>query len=294
MKTRSQYQYLLLLFFVLIGLASCKTSKVVTTETVAKVRPMSTNRLIKKVEDNAFDYKELAIKRIICQYEGPKEKTSFRANLKSEKDKQLLVTLSKINVPVARIYLTPDSVQMVNYLNKTFLKEDYQYIANFVGADVDFNMIQDILCNDAFSYRDDPRNNDFKEFVSYVDSGMYVLQSFKNRKLGKIFRKGKEDKIGRYLKKLDEDEFIVQHMYIDPKTFKIRKIVIDDKTNKREVTIDFSEFEKVGSQLYPGYISMKFNSPEKDLSMKIKLSKFSTEKNQSFNFNIPDKYTRMN
>ena len=253
---------------------------------------MSTNRLIKKVEDKAFDYKELAIRRIICQYEGPNEKTSFRANLKSEKDKQLLITLSKINVPVARIYLTPDSVKMVNYLNKTYLKEDYQFLANFVGADVDFNMIQDILCNDAFSYRNDPRNNDFKEFVSYVDSGMYVLQSFKNRKLGKIFRKGKEDKIDRYLKKMDEDEFIVQHLYIDPKTFKIRKIVVDDKTSNRKGVVDFSDFVKVGAQLYPGNIDMKFTSPEKDLSMRIKLSKFSTEKDQSFNFNIPEKYTR--
>jgi len=289
LKTRSQYQYLFLLFFVLIGLASCKTSKVITAE---KVRPMSTNRLIKKVADNAFNYKELAIKRIACQYEGPNERTSFRANLKSEKDKQMIVTLSKINLPVARIYLTPDSVKMVNYLNKTYLKEDYQFLAKFVGADVDFNMIQDILCNDAFSYRNGKRNNDFKEFVSYVDSGMYVLQSFKNRKLDKIYRKGKEDKIDRYLNKLDEDDFIVQHIYIDPKTFKIRKIVIDDKSNKRKVDIDFSDFVKVGSQLYPGNINMNFTSPEKDLSMKIKLSKFSTEKHQSFNFNIPGKYTR--
>ena len=235
----------------------------------------------------------LTIKRIACQYEGPNEKTSFRANLKSEKDKQLLVTLSKINVPVARLYLTPDSVKMVNYLNKTYFSEDYKFLSDLMNADLDFEMVQAVLSNDAFSYHDDRRNNDFKEFASYVDSGMYVLQSFKNRKLSKIVRKGKEDKINRYLKKLNENDFIVQHLYIDPKTFKIRKIVLDDKSNERKVTVDFSDFEKVGRQLYPGNIDIKFDSPEKDLSMKIKLSKFSTGKKESFNFNIPEKYTRM-
>ena len=253
---------------------------------------MSTNKLIRKVEDNSFGYDMLAIKRIACQYDGPKEKASFRANLKSEKDKQLLITLSKINVPLARLYLTPDSVKMVNYLNKSYFVGDYYYLSNLLGADVDFKMVQAILNNDAFSFHGSKGENDYKEFVSYTDSGMYVLQSLKNRKLGKIVKKGKEDKIDRYLKKLDEEDFIVQNLYIDPHTFKIRKIVLDDKTNNRKATVDFSEFEKVGQQLYPGNINIRFTSPEKDLSMKIKLSKFSTDKDESFNFNIPERFTR--
>lgn len=291
MKTRSLLNHIIYIVFFFLILASCKTSKVVTVE---KVKPISTNRLIRKVEEKSFDYKMLSVKRIACQYESPNNKTSFRANLKSEKDKQILVTLSKINVPVARLYLTPDSVKMVNYLNKTYLNEDYQYLSDFVNADLDFETVQAILNNEAFSYRDDERDNDFKEFVSYIDSGMYVLQSIKNRKLNKVLKKGKEDKVDRYLKKLDEEDFIVQHLYIDPKTFKIRKIVLDDQSNERKVTVDFSEFVNVEKQLYPGNIEIHFTSPDKNLSMKIKLSKFSMEKDQSFNFSIPEKYDRMN
>lgn len=291
MKTRSLVHYILVFSTFLLVISSCKTPKKIVT--TGKVKPISTNRLIRKVAENSFDYDMLAIKRIACQFEGPNGKTSFRANLKSEKDKQILVTLSKINVPLARIYLTPDSVKMVNYLNKNYLEEDYGYLSNFVNADLDFEMVQAILSNEAFSYRDDERDNDFKEFVSYADSGMYILQSFKNRKLNKILEKGKDEKIDRYLKKLDEDDFIVQHLYIDPTTFKIRKIVLDDQTNRRKVTVDFSDFVSVDKQLYPGDIDMHFTSPEKDLSMKIKLSKFSTDKDQSFKFNIPEKYDRM-
>lgn len=273
---------------VVFAFASCRTAKEVTVE---KVRPISTSRLIKKVEENAFDYKYLNIKRIVCQYESPDEKLSFRASLKSEKDKQLQVMLSKLNIPVARIHLTPDSVQLVNYLEKSYVLEDYDFLSRFVDADLDFEMIQAVISNEAFSYRDDPRNNDFKEFVSYIDSGMYILQSLKNRKLTKIAKKGKEEKMDRYLTKLNEDNLIVQQLYIDPRTFKIRKVVLDDQSNQRKAVINFSDFEKVAGQLYPGNIDIKFAGEEKDLSIKIKLSKFSTEK-ESFSFNVPEKYSR--
>lgn len=290
MKTRSPRQYIILFLFMLFGISSCKTSRVVTTE---KVRPISTNRLIRKVEDKSFDYNMLAIKRIICQYEGPDERASFRANLKSEKDKQILLTISKINIPLARLLLTPDSVRMVNYLQKEYLEEEYDYLSNLVNMKLDFELVQSIISNDAFSYRDDLRDNDFREFTSYIDSGLYVLQSIEGPEADKIEQKGKADKIDRYLNKRDKEDLIVQYLFIDPKTYKIRKIILDDQSNSRKVTVDFSEFEKVGRQLYPGNINILFASPEKDLSMKIKLSKFSTEKNQSFNFNIPDKYDRM-
>ncbi|MGQ8335727.1 DUF4292 domain-containing protein [Sunxiuqinia sp. A32] len=288
MKTRLlRYipQSLLILF---IGAVSCKAPSTLTTE---RVKSISTNRLIRNVEDNAFDYKWLSIKRIGCQYETSEGKTSFRASLKSEKDERIWLSFSKLNVPVGRLLLTPDSVKFINYMEKNYFLKEYDYFSNFVNADIDFDVIQSILNNSPFSYRDDPRDNDYKEFVSYVDSGMYVLQSIKNRKLGKIVRKGKEDKIDRYLKKMDEDELIIQYLYIDPKTFKIRKIILDDQSNDRKVRIDFSEFEKVENQLYPGNIDINFDSPDKNLKMKVKLSKFSMEKDQNFNFNIPDRYS---
>lgn len=274
----------------LFGFASCKTAREVTVE---RVRPISTNKLIRKVEENSFDYKYLNIKRIVVQYDGHDEKTSFRASLKSEKDKQLQVSISKLNFPVARMHLTPDSVKLVNYMEKSYLLEDYDFLSGFVNADLDFEMVQAVISNEAFSYRDDPRDNDFKDFVSYTESGMYILQSLKRRKLTKIAKKGGEEKMDRYLNKLNEENFIVQQLYIDPKTFKIRKILLDDQSNQRTATINFSEFEKVNGQLYPGSIDIKFASQEKDLSIKIKLSKFSTEKD-SFSFNVPEKYSRVN
>ncbi len=289
MKTKLILQLLFLFVALILGLASCKAPSTITKE---RVRSISSNKLIKSIEENAFDFDWLSIKRIACQYETPDNKTSFRANLKSEKDKRILLTFSKLNVPVGRLLLTPDSVKLINYLEKNYLLKNYDFLSGVVNTDLDFGVVQSVLSNSPFSYRDDPRDNDYKEFVSYIDSGMYVLQSLKKRKLSKIERKGKEVKIDRYLKKLDEENFVVQYLYVDPNTFKIREIILDDRSNNRKVNIEFSNFTEVEKQLYPGNIDIHFESPTNTLKMKIKLSKFSLEEESNFNFKIPEKYSQ--
>ena len=275
----------------LIGITSCKAPKNLTVE---KLRPISANRLIRNIENNAFDYKGLNIKKISCQYENQGNKTSFKANLSSAKDEYILLTLSKINVPVGRLLLTPDSLKMINYLEKNYILQDYNYLEKFLSSDIDFYTVQSILTSDVFSYNADTEGDDFKEFVSYTNSGLHVLQSVKNRKLDKITRIGNEDKFDRYMKKMDEEAFVVQYLYIDPETYKVRKIVLDDITNERKVQVEFSDYELLEKQLFPGNINIHFSSQESDLKMKINLSKFSTEYEPDYNFKIPEKYELVN
>lgn len=274
---------LLVVFF-----ASCKTSKNIAT--VEKLKPLSANRIIKNIEKSAFQYDGLDIKRINCVYETPDNKTSFRANLSSSVDDFIQVHISKLNLPVARFLLTPDSVKMVNYMQKNYFLGDYDYIEKLLGAPIDFQVVQSIIANDVFAYQRAEREKDDTEFVSYTEDGMYILQSVKNRKLEKIERKGKDDKMDRYLKKIGEDNFVVQYLYIDPVSFKIRKIILDDVTDQRKVTVNFDEFVKLEDQLYPGSIDIHFESQDNDLKMKMKMSKLSVEKEAKSNFKIPDKY----
>lgn len=291
MKTK-RFQHILLIAVISLPLMfSCKAPKTITA---TRLKPISTNRLIRNIEENAFHYRSFDIKRISCQYETPHEKTSFRASLKSVKDNYILISLSKINLPVAKVLLTPDSVKVINYFEKTYLAKDYRFLDRFFNADVDFDVVQSVLTNDVFSYRDDPRDQDFREFVTYADSGLYVLQSLKNRKLQKIERKRKEEKIERYLKKLDEETLIIQSLYIDPVYYKIRRIVLENREEAKNLTINFSEFQPVDNKLYPGDIQIRFEGPGDFLTIKIKLSKFSTHTDQGFSFKIPEHYKKVN
>lgn len=273
-----------------LWLSSCKTTSEIPR---IEARPISTNKLLKKVEQNAFDFDYLSIKRINCSYSSSKSKENFKISIKAKKDEQILVSITKMNIPVGRILLTPDSVKYVNYIDRNYFVDNYNYLSGFLNIDLNFETIQSIISNNAFSYRDDAKDKDFKTFASFIESNMYVLQSEKTKKIYKIEEKDKPQKIQRRLKRLDDTALILQKMYFNPANFALNEIQINDKTNNRHVKVVFSDFTKIENKDYPEAIEMQFLSDVEEIKMKIKMSGFSTDKIESFSIKIPQKYEQI-
>lgn len=256
------------------------------------VKPMSTSKLIRNVENNAFDYKHLSIKKIACQFDNGKTKTSFRANIQAEKDKQITLMLTKLNIPVGRLWLTPDSVKFINYLEENYFLDDYSYLSSLLEMNLDFETVNAIISNNVFLISDQKNDSDHRNYETSIEDGMYVLQSIRNPKVDQINPKTRDKKPVRRSKSLVKGAPIHQKLYVDPLTFKLRKITLEDAVNARNMDIDFSDFVQVGKQLYPGEIALHLVSPETNMQMNIKLSNFSTEEERSVRFKVPEKFTR--
>jgi len=272
-----------IVFSILLGLSSCKTTRTATTSR-AVVKPMGTAKLIRNIENNAFDYKHLSIKKIICQFDNGKVSTSFRANIQAEKDEQITMMVTKLNIPVARLWLTPDSVKFINYLENNYFLDDYSYLSSKMDMSLDFQIVNAIISNNVFSLIDQKRNIE-DDYESSIQNGMYVIQSVRDQAIP-------DRKPVRRLKKEDKPSRVMQTMYVDPVTFKLNQLIIEDAQNARKVDISFSDFTEVGKQLYPGEISLSLVSSDSNMQMKIKLGNFSLEKERSVRFKVPEKFTR--
>jgi hypothetical protein len=277
---------------VLLGLSSCRTTRVITTSSVP-VKPMATNKLIRNIENNAFDYKHLTIKKLTCQFDNGKSKTSFKASILAEKDKHITVMVTKLNIPVGRLWLTPDSVKFINNLDKTYFLDDYSYLSSWLDMDLDFKTVNAIISNNIFALRDDKTDPNHLEYQSRIDSGMYVLESVTMLKSKKGNHKDRVKKSARKSKQVITDVPVQQSVYVDPETFKLRKIRMKDAINSRNLSIDFSDFAPVEKQLYPGAIDLRFVSPESSIELNVRLSGFSMEEENKLHFRIPENYTRI-
>lgn len=282
--------FILVILLLALGFSSCKTSREITT---ANVKPIGTAKLLKKVSENSLDYESFSISRINCQFNSNQSKTSFKISLKTIKDKKILASISKLNIPIGRVLLTPDSVIYVNYLERNYFVDDYSFLSNFLNIDLDFATVQAIIANNTFSYRNDEKDKDFKTFSTDIESGMYILQSEKERKVFKMEEKGKTGKIERRLKRLDDNALIMQKMRINPANFALTRLLIEDKTNDRRMEMNFDDFIKVTNKDYPSSIDMSFNSEKDNIFLKIRMSGFSTEKLNNLNLEIPEKYQQI-
>ena len=278
------------LFILTTGLWSCKTPREVTR---VNVKPISTPKLLKNIENTGLSYDYLTISRINCQFSNRNTNTSFRVNIKAIRDEKILASITKLNIPVVRVLLTPDSVVYVNYLEKNYFTDDYSYLSSILNIDLDFELVQAIISNSAFSYRNDEKEKDFRAFNSSVEEGMYVLQSQRERKVIRLETKNKAAKIERRMKRLDDTALILQKLFFNPENFALTKVLISDKTNEREMKLNFGDFVQIEEKDYPGSIDMQFLSETEKLELNVRLSGFSTEKLSPFRLEIPQNYEQI-
>ena len=278
------------IFLIRFWLTACKPARELTS---VNIKPIGAAKLLKNVENNKLDYDYFSVSRISCQYSSPQSGASFRINLKAIRDKKILASITKLNIPVGRVLLTPDSVLYVNFIDKNYFIDDYSYLSSYLNIDLDFGTIQSILSNSAFSYRNDEKDRDYKTFSSSVQDEMYVLESEKERKVLRLESKNNPAKIDRRLKKLDDTALILQKMFFNPESFALVKLIIENKTKNRKLEINFSEFSKVQEKDYPGAIDMNFSTGEEIIGLKVKMNGISIEKIEDFGLEIPEKYQQI-
>jgi hypothetical protein len=279
---------ILLALFIYALIHSCKPAETVSE---MRLRPMSPGRLIRNIEENAFDYSSFNVKRINIMMDDGQSKNSFRATMHAIKDKQILLTVSKFNIPLGRLSLTPDSILFVNYMERTYITDGYSALSDLLNFDLDFYAVQAILSGNIFSFFED--EDELKSYNSYVSDGMYMIQSETMRKLRKIDEKGKVQKAERIIRKNDDESLVVNTFFFDPKLFVMKRMVLEDKTWSRNLNLQFDEYQKVDQKYYPGSIMLTLNNGGEAVRLELSMSGFSTEHSELLPVRLPDKYQRV-
>ena len=282
----------ILLVAVILGFSSCRSTREISER---KIRPVSAEKLLKQMEQNVADFNHLTIRRLNCQFSNGESKTNFRVNLKAVKNEKILASISKLNIPVGRILLSPDSVKYVNYLERNFFVDDYSFLSRFLNFSLSFETIQSIIFNPANSgafYGKNDTENYAQSFISYVEDGNYVLQSENQQNESKT---GKSRKSIRKMNNQNSDDKngIEQKMFINPRNFTLVKLILEDSNNARRLEVIYSDFVKVNKKDYPGSIEMKMISYDETIELNIKMNGFSTEKMESISLTVPESYEKI-
>jgi hypothetical protein len=215
--------------------------------------------------------------------------TSVRGSYKIRRDSIIQLYAQKMAIPVGKMEVNADSFKLVYFIDQDLFVGKNNYLSKFLGMDIDFGIIQALLTNKLFSFRQDPKEKNFREYVCDIEDNMYKISSMRDRKMKK-FNKN-EDKLERYRSRVDEGHLIKQDIYIDPDSFVVRRMVFNDLDNDRGVKLEFSNYEKVMDQWFPGLMNMQVTG-EKKLELNIELSKVSLDDEKNFGFSVSPKYKR--
>lgn len=282
--THSLPRIFIVLAVVSAGFSSCRTAREMPVE---RLRPLEAGKLIRQVEEKAFDYDDLTIRRISVLFSGSETDASFRASLQAVKNEKILATVSKMAIPVGRVLLTSDSVLFVNYLERNFFVDDYSYLSRLMKFRLNFEMIQALLAN--------PSGGSFisrhsrHEYKTSIENGKYVLQSANLQEQDGVATVAN---FGRRAQNAAANE-LQKKLYFNPKNFNLEKLILFDPANEWILEVNYGNFTTLDNKNYPGSIDMKMISEGESTELKIRMNDFSTEKIKSIGLSIPGKYEQI-
>lgn len=269
---------------------SCKTVYKVNSE---KVKRVSDRRIIRNVLGNYLDYNTLSY-RFNGEFSDSGKTVSFNGTLRIRKDSLIWISVSvALGIELARIQISKDSLYFMNKIKDEYYIRDVEHISGLFQVDMDYEILQSVLTNQIFLYaEEDEQANSRREeveddepdpgayrktFIADTDSNLYVLKTFRKRKLKKHIRKNRP-------------EIIVQVFHIIPEIYKISNVSINDMSEKRELNITYSKFMLLDSVMVPYHIQMDIIEREKMVSLSLDFSKITRNPDVAFPFTIPEKY----
>ena len=253
-----------ILVLLTVFMVSCKSKAIAVTannEPVAEARNMSAKKIIEKHYNNKSEFSTLYIKSS-ARYADDKQTQNVTAEIKIKKDEQILVSIRFLGITVAKALITPTTVSYYEKLNSKYFEGDFSSLSQWLGTDLDYNKIQNMLLGQAI---DDLTKGKYLETLL---EQTYRLDDTSNKNTKKSFF-------------LDADKFFVQ------------KQEITQTAEERMIKVAYSDNKVYNQATLP--TSVVINTFQKKGNTEINLEYDSVTFNEelSFPYSVPNGYKRI-
>jgi Domain of unknown function (DUF4292) len=220
------------------------------------------NMLYDHLQNSRIDFNTFSAK-LRVHYEGSDGKDNeLTAFIRIQKDKAIWISINAtlLGIEVFRVLITPDSVKVLNKLDKIYQLRSVSYLQEISHLPFDFNVLQSVILGNPV----------------YLDSN--ILYYKKDEQGISILCDG--DVFRNYLT-LNKDDLTIKHSKLDDA----------DQLYARSCDLTYGEYEKNGSILFSAYRKISVAEKAK-LDIEMNFKQYSFNDNLNFPFSIPKNYKR--
>lgn len=246
--------FLGMLLLLTASLGACKSKK----KLVAAEKP--TEKVVLVAWENALandlEVAELSLSGdLTANINGDNQSSAF--NIRIQRGKQIwLVLRPMLGIEAFRVLITPDSLRMVDRINKQYYEKPFSYLNQLAGTQVDYQMLENILLNNLGHLR----NGDTK----VADGGNFDF----------VVKQGNA----------------VFNIDLQAELPKSKAILIE--SGDKKVRIDYQLPNKVDGHWAPASIKAILNGNENN-GISFNFTKFAVENGQTYPYSIPKNYSRV-
>ncbi|RED24969.1 uncharacterized protein DUF4292 [Flavobacterium cutihirudinis] len=242
---------------------SCKSKAVAVQNNNTKTEeaPKEDKKAIEKHYNNKLDFSTLNIKAS-AKYEDEKQSQNVTADIKIEKDKQILVSVRFLGITMAKALITPTTVSYYEKIKGTYYEGDFTSLSKWLGTELDYSKVQNLLVGEAL---DDLRKG---KYTQTIVENLFRLEDEKDDKLKKVF-------------------------YLDPEKYLIQKEEISQSSENIMLEIMYSDSKTFDQGTLPTNIEINAVQPKGKTNINLNYNNISFNEELSFPYSVPSGYKKV-
>jgi len=260
------------IIIVLISGAACKTHKnTIEVKDLAKPSNKTTEQVIDK--DLMLDWFDGKFNSNII---NNGKANSVKGRVRIRRDSLIWISIKPdiAIIEVLRVLISPDSVQLIDYLNKKYFMENISGIKEFINYDISFEMVQNIFLG-------------YSTFM--IDKSLF--KSFTNKDGDDIIASSDFNTYVEARGSKQPANFLFQAMWFNNNVHK--RNLMYDPSKKIELDLQYTEHEMVGNYLLPKTGQVTVIGDSSNTRFTFDYTKIVLNEPFEFPFTIPESYERM-
>jgi len=267
MRTWNCFKNIGLLYTVsMLTLVSCKPKaalvvpmpvEVMDTKVESKI---TADQIIQQHYGNKNDFSTLYI-RANARYKDEKQSQSVSADIKIKKGEKILVSIRFLGITMAKALITPKQVQYYEKINGTYFDGDYQALSNWLGTDLDYTKIENLLLGQPI----DDMTKD--HFVMLLMDKAYQLSK----------TEGDTDKTFLF----DDTHFLLQQQ------------AVVQSAKERNFEVQYPGFQEYTTAILPTNLLINALQQKGKTEISISYSSVTFNEELTFPYSVPDGYDRI-
>lgn len=250
--------YLILSVFSFV-LIACGGIKPVTGSSTADAS-LAIKSIVASHNNAAPEFNTLA-GRMYVAYEDEKKSQGITVSLRMKKDEKIWIKASLLGVTIAKVLITKNSVQYYETIGNTYFDGDFKLLSNWLGTDIDFKKAQAILLGQSVF------DLNANSYSSAIITNKYRLQP--KNPLGDFYFS----------------------LLLNPDTFKVSQESVSQPSEKRQLLVQYGQYQLVDEQLFPTTIEVNTDDNGKKTKIEVEYRKIDLNPTINFSFKIPNGYT---
>jgi hypothetical protein len=246
----------------IIFLCSCK-SKAVLVDIKSPTNTdsiVTSEKIIRNHYNNKIDFSTLYI-RASAKYKQEEDSQSVSAEVKIKKDAQILVSIRVLGITMAKALITPLEVKYYEKINGTYFEGDYQSLSQWLGTDLNFTKIQNMLLGKP---------------IEDLTKGKYLYT--------------KTDKFYKLNATESNDE---KSFSFETEHFLLKKQEISQPEKERNFEANYPSFQEFASAILPSSLTINAFQKNVKTTIIIEYNSILFDEELNFPYSVPNGYDRI-